>query len=74
MEDPQQIQRRKRSSNRSVLGGLLLIAAAVALDTFDLFPLIVTTAGAIVGFVLVMYGVHTGWLVFYERDGDGPPS
>jgi hypothetical protein len=29
---------------------------------------------AIAGFVLLMYGVQVGWLVFYDRESDGPPS
>jgi hypothetical protein len=24
--------------------------------------------------MLLMYGVHLGWLVFYDRESDGPPS
>jgi hypothetical protein len=37
-------------------------------------PDVVTTAGAIIGLGLVTYGVHVAWLVFYEREPDGPPS
>ncbi len=33
-----------------------------------------TTAAAIAGFVLLMYGVHLGWSVFYDSESDGPPS
>jgi hypothetical protein len=37
-------------------------------------PPLATTVAAIAGFVIVMYGVHVGWLVFYDRETDGPSS
>ena len=36
--------------------------------------MLVTTIVALAGMALVMYGVHVGWLVFYEREPDGPSS
>lgn len=69
-----EVRRRKSRSNRAVLQGLGLIAAALVLSCFDLAPQLATTVAAILGFALVMYGVHVGWLVFYEREPDGPPS
>lgn len=50
------------------------MATALAVSSLDVAPLLATTAAALVGFVLLMYGVHVGWLVFYNSEGDGPPS
>jgi hypothetical protein len=72
--DPAWIRRRKRRSNRAVLGGLLLMALSLMASSSALAPPLATTVAAITGFVLLMYGVHVGWLVFYDRDPDGPSS
>jgi hypothetical protein len=37
-------------------------------------PQFAATIVAAVGLVFVVYGVHVGWLVFYDRDPDGPSS
>ncbi len=74
MAEAAEIRRRKRVADRSVLGGVLAMAMAMAVSTFDLAPPLLTTLGAVAGFVLLMHGVHVGWLVFYERELDGPPS
>ena len=74
MDDPAQIGRRKRRSNRAVLAGIGLIAVGLLASAADLAPALATTATAVLGFVLLMYGVHVGWLVFYDRESDGPPS
>jgi hypothetical protein len=50
-----------------------MLVALIA-SSVDLVPQLVTTAAAVAGFVLVMYGVHVGWLVFYDREPDGPAS
>lgn len=50
------------------------MALALYSSSLNLAPQLVTTAAAIAGFVLLMYGVHLGWLVFYDSDPDGPPS
>jgi Flp pilus assembly protein protease CpaA len=74
MQDPEEVRRRKRRSNRAVLGGLCLMAVALLVSSFELAPPLTTTVAAIAGFVLVMHGVHVGWLVFYDREPDGPAS
>lgn len=50
------------------------MASALVVSAFEMIHPGVTTAGAIIGFVMLMYGVHLGWLIFYERDSDGPAS
>ena len=50
------------------------MAVALLLSAYDVGPPITTTVGAVVGFVLLLYGVHVGWLIFYDRDNDGSPS
>ena len=74
VQDGALIRRRKRRSNVCVVGGVALMAVAVLVSWLDVAPLLVTTVGAIAGFVGVSYGVHVGWLVFYEREPDGPAS
>lgn len=65
---------RKQTANRSVLGGVILIALALLASSLKAAPDALTTCVAIGGFSLVMYGVHVGWMIFYEREPDGPPS
>jgi len=74
MHEAAEIRRRKQRSNRTVLGGVALMVVALLASARDIAPALVTTGAAMVGFVLVMYGVHLGWLVFYEREPDGPAS
>jgi Flp pilus assembly protein protease CpaA len=74
VDDPAEIARRKRRSNRAVLAGVCLMAVALLASAVQIAPSLATTAGAVAGFVLLMYGVHVGWLVFYDRESDGPPS
>lgn len=74
MQDSAEIGRRKRRSNRAVLAGICLMATALLLSSADFGPRVATTGGAIGGFALLMYGVHVGWLVFYDRDPEGPAS
>ena len=74
MLDPAEIRGRKRRSNRSVLGGICLMAVSLLVSSWELAPPMATTLAAIAGFLLLMYGVHLGWLVFYDREPDGPPS
>ncbi len=74
MQDPGEIRRRrKRRSTKAVLAGLSLIAVALLISMLGLLPDALTTLAAIVGFCLVMYGVHLGWVIFYEQESDGPP-
>jgi hypothetical protein len=73
MQDPDQIRRRKRRSTKAVLAGLSLMAVALLVSMLRLLPDGATTLAGILGFCLVMYGVHLGWVIFYEREPDGPP-
>ena len=67
-------RRRKRRSDRAVVAGLSLIVVALLVSSRELAPALATTLAAIIGFVLLMYGVHVAWLVFYDREPDGPAS
>jgi hypothetical protein len=74
MQDAALIRSRKRRSNRAVLTGLVLMAAALLVSSWELVPDLATTVAAIVGCVILTYGVQLAWLVFYEREPDGPSS
>ena len=74
VQEADEIRGRKRRCNRAVLGGVALMVTALLVSSWDLLPDLATTAAAVTGFLLVMYGVHVGWLVFYEREPDGPAS
>jgi hypothetical protein len=74
MQDAGEIRRRKRRSDRAVVAGLSLIVVALLLSSRELAPALATTLAAIVGFGFLMYGVHVAWLVFYDREPDGPSS
>ena len=74
MQDAAEIRRRKRRSDRAVVAGLSLIVVAMLVSSRDLAPALATTLAAIVGFGLLMYGVHVAWLVFYDREPQGPSS
>ena len=67
-------RRRKRRSDRAVVAGLSLIVVALLVSSRELAPALATTLAAIIGFVLLRYGVHVAWLVFYDREPDGPAS
>ena len=54
--------------------GVGLMAVALAASSWELAPPIMTTAAAILGFGLLSYGVHVAWLLFYDREPDGPSS
>ena len=71
--DPEVVRARKRRCTRAVVAGLAEIAVGLLLSGLRVAPDLLTTAAAVVGFCLVMYGVHVGWLIFYEREPDGPP-
>ena len=74
MQDAAEIRGRQRRANRAVLIGVCLIAAAMLVSSLQLAPTIATTVVAIVGFGLLSYGVHVAWLVFYDREPEGPSS
>jgi len=50
------------------------MAVSLLVSSRELAPPMATTVAAIAGFLLLMYGVHLGWLAFYDRESDGPPS
>ncbi len=74
MQDAAEIWRRKRRSNRAVLVGVVITGFALLGSSLEVAPMLATTILALVGMVLVMYGVHVGWLVFFDREPDGPSS
>jgi hypothetical protein len=74
MEDPEVIRARKRRCTHAVLAGMVVMAVALLVSGLRLAPDLLTTATAIVGFSLVMYGVHVGWVIFFDRETDGPPA
>jgi hypothetical protein len=74
MQDAAEIRRRKRRSDRAVVAGLSLIVVALLVSSRELAPALATTLAAIVGFGLLVYGVHVAWLVFYDREPEGPSS
>jgi hypothetical protein len=74
MQDAEEVRRRKRLSNRTVFVGSCWMVLALASSAAQLVPPLASTLVAVAGFVLLMFGVHVGWLVVYERDPDGPAS
>ena len=74
MQDAALVRTRKRRSNKAVLAGMSLIAVALLVSAWELVADLVTTFAAIAGLLILMYGVHLAWLVFYEREPDGPSS
>lgn len=74
MQDAELIRSRKRRSSRAVVAGSSLITVALVLSALQVGAPLITTIGALVGFVFLLYGVHIGWLIFYEREPDGPSS
>lgn len=74
MEDPELIRARKRRCTHAVLLGMGVMALAMLASGLRLAPDLLTTAAAIGGFSLVLYGVHVGWVIFYDRETDGPPA
>ena len=68
------IRSRKRRSNRAVFSGLGMMAIALFVSAVRLAPTMSTTITAVIGFLVLLYGLHLGWLVFYEREPDGPSS
>jgi L-lactate permease len=72
--DAAEVGRRKRRCSRAVIAGCSLMASALLLSAYEVGPPLATTIGALVGLVLLVYGVHVGWLIFYDRDDDGSPT
>ena len=74
MQDAVQIRAWKRRSTRAVVAGLSLMAIALVVSSWQIVPALTTTFAATAGLVLLCYGVHLAWLIFYEREPDGPSS
>ena len=74
MDDPEVIRARKRRCTHAVLAGLVVMAVALLFSGLRLAPDLLTTFAGIVGFSLVMYGVHVGWVIVYDKETDGPPA
>ena len=74
MQDAALVRSRRRRSNRAVFVGLVLMAIALLVSSRGLAPDAATTVAAIARFLILTYGVHLAWLVFYEREPDGPSS
>jgi hypothetical protein len=74
VQEPAEVWRRKRRSSRAVLAGVAEMAVAMVLSALGAGPPLLTTIGWVAGFVLVLYGVHVGWMVFYDREPEGPSS
>jgi hypothetical protein len=74
MEDPQVIRALKRRSTRAVLAGVVVMALALLVSGLQLAPDLLTTAAAIAGCSMMMYGVHLGWVIVFDRESDGPPA
>lgn len=74
MGDAEAIREQKRRSNRAALLGLALMLSGVLGSALKIAPEVLATAVAVVGFAHLMYGVHLGWQVFYDRESDGPAS
>jgi hypothetical protein len=72
--DATEVRRRKRRSNRAVFVGVCQIALGLLSSAKGLGPQLAATIVAAVGLVFLVYGVHLGWLVFYDRDPEGPSS
>jgi L-lactate permease len=72
--DAAEIRRRKRRSNRAVFIGVGQMALGLLCSAKSLGPQLAATVAAFVGLAFLVYGVHLGWLVFYDRDPDGPSS
>jgi hypothetical protein len=74
MQDGEQVRHRKVWSNRAVFIGCCWMALALVASEAGLVSPLISTVIAFAGFVLLLYGVHLAWLVFYERDPEGPSS
>ncbi len=74
MDEPADIQRLKQRCNRSVLAGVVAMGLAMLVSGAGLAPALLTTVVAVMGFALLVYGVHVGWALVYNRESDGPPS
>jgi hypothetical protein len=65
---PQQRRRRLRRWTETVVGGLAMIGTALGLSAARFGPDAVTTGGALVGFVLVVFGTTASFSVLLDVD------
>ena len=64
----------RRRADHAALAGVLLMGVALLVSSFGAAPRPLTTGAAIVGFGLLSYAVHLAWMLFVNRESDGPPS
>ena len=74
MEDPQVVGALKRRCTRAVLAGLVVMALALLVSGLQLTPDLLSTVAAVAGCSMMMYGVHLGWVIVFDRESDGPPA
>lgn len=74
MAEADPVRAKKLRSNRATLIGIALMVLGLFGSVTDLAPELLATVAAVVGFAYLMYGVHVGWEVFYDRESDGPAS
>ncbi len=74
MADAGAIRAMKLRSNRCVVIGVVLMVLGLVASASDAAPELLATVAAILGFAQLMYGVHVGWQIFYDRESDGPAS
>jgi hypothetical protein len=74
MADRDEIRSRKVRCNLAVGLGLVVMLVALLASAWGIAPQLITTAVAVIGFGQLLYGVHVGWTIFYDREPDGPSS
>jgi hypothetical protein len=74
VHQPADVKRLKRRSSRAVIAGVVEMAVSMVVSVLRMAPPVVTTVGWLVGFALILYGVHVGWMIFYDREPEGPSS
>lgn len=72
--EPDETYRRKRRSSRAVVAGLALMGASLLVSFWQMLPPVASTVSCLAGFALMLWGVHVNWLVFYDREPEGPSS
>ena len=65
---PSERRRRLRRWTEVVVGGLAMIGVALLLSAVEFAPDVVTTAGALVGFVAVVFGTTASFSVLLDVD------
>ena len=74
MADDAELRVQKQRADRAALGGVVLMGLALLVSSLGWAPPLLTTAVAILGCGLLTYAVHLAWMMFVNRESDGPPS